>query len=70
MYDQIVRSYASGKIDKATLEKMLWTMGASRTEMHFYLEAADELKATNGTSCPVCGRTDGKHNNGCTCIQR
>jgi hypothetical protein len=49
MYDGVVNSYIQGKIDRATCRKMLWTMGASETEIYFYLEEADKQRANTGS---------------------
>jgi hypothetical protein len=44
MYDSIARSYARGEISKETALQMLWTMGATRTEIYFVMEAAEKMK--------------------------
>jgi hypothetical protein len=65
MYDGVVKSYIRGEIDKETCVQMMWTMGASRTEMHFYLQEADKQRANKassglrGTPCKICGAIDG-----------
>lgn len=74
MYDNVVKSYIKGEINRATCIEMMWTMGASRTEMYFYLQEADRQISSNVThndsttqDCP-CGGRNGSHQLGCEVI--
>lgn len=51
MYDNVVNSYIKGEIDRATCRQMMWIMGASQTEMYFYLQEADGQRANNASVC-------------------
>jgi hypothetical protein len=45
MYDGVVKDYIEGRIDRKTCRLYMWTMGASATEIYYYLEEADKQRA-------------------------
>lgn len=44
MYDDVVKDYIEGRIDRATCRLYMWVMGASETEIYYYLEEADKQR--------------------------